>query len=233
MTVNLGSPGHAERLAAPAVRQRQAASLLDGNTRRRADLATRDQALAEHRQRVEGGVVIPEICIPHRLVPIRPPEACPYCTGKAFAPVWPEGSVDRPRGSYCGSLDCLLCGRTVATLVVGTRMTPERFRALPSKQRVLKPAPRRFGPCLDCGHSTGRLDAVRCRACNQHLRSEQSLVARMVELLGQYGPLTVLDISRHLGISSDAVRKMIRRARQGGRHIDHSWADGYSLEMTP
>lgn len=126
---NFGSPGHAERLAAPEVKARQIATLINGNVERRAADRKRDAALAQHRQQVEGGITIPTYQIPNQHVRIRPPSRCPFCTGSAFELRVPDNVLDVPHVSYRGSFDCLLCGRTVVKLEIGTRITAEQFRA--------------------------------------------------------------------------------------------------------
>ena len=127
----MGSPGHAKRLAAPDVKARQIRSLIDHNERRRAVDAERAAALEQHCQQIEAGITIPTIQVPNHQIRIRPRGRCPFCSGTAFDLHVPPVLVNRPHVSSRGSILCVLCGRTVAQLEIGTRMTAAEFRALP------------------------------------------------------------------------------------------------------
>lgn len=79
----------------------------------------RTNALLAHRESVEAGVVIPTVVIPNRRVQIRFRGACLFCGGSMFDLRLPSVDLEHPHVSYRGSVDCLLCARTVAHLVIG------------------------------------------------------------------------------------------------------------------
>jgi hypothetical protein len=167
--MSLSSPGHAERKLAPAVRAQQAASWSAQAADRRSTDAARSAALESHRATIEAGVTIPTIAVPSHCQAIRFHGPCPYCQGSMFDLDMPLVGLDRPHVSQRGAVVCLLCGRAVATLVIGHRMTPEQFRALPAEQGNRRGRPPGVIPskkaCPHCGIRTTRKENNRCREC--------------------------------------------------------------------
>ena len=203
------------------IRAKRVASLVSGNEIRRANEAARSAAVDRHRQQIESRVRIQTFSLSIQQRAIRVRGRCPYlhCGGTMFNPDLPPMDLDRPHPSYVGRLLCALCGRVVAKLEIGTRMTAAELAALPSRQGKPKPKPRRFPACADCGEATGRLNAVRCRPCNQQYRAELGNVARLIVLLGDGRSVRRTDLALQMGVSMDVFRKLLCRARAKGRPI--------------
>lgn len=153
-------------------------------------------------------------------------------------PPTPEGALGEAR--------CLTCSRVLAELVHDgyTRMTPQRFAALPTQQGRRQPPPapaatarphaKGCRPCPECGRRRIACDRARCIDCRERVSWERSHAARLVALLADGRPRHRTDLAGLLGISTDGLRQVVRKARLAGYAICTTHAGGhYALEGVP
>lgn len=195
----------------------------------------RTEALVAHREAVEGGVTVPTIKVPNRRMQLRFRGACQFCGGSMFDLRLPSVDLEHPHVSYRGSVDCMLCGRTCATLVIGeerarTPLTDEELKPKPGRpSRMTNQVPPVRQPCMDCGTTDKGKNNARCFDCNKRHREGASLKGRMIAALSEGRPYSRLRLCGMLGIVERSLKHLIRDARLDGHAIVLT-TDGYVLE---
>lgn len=152
-------------------------------------------------------------------VPVRCPE--PHCEGQ----LWREVPTADQRIT---DVTCSLCARTVAELIQDDYepMTAAQFAALPKAQGQRRGRPEvrleqsvRFRPCPECGLGNVATWRQRCQDCAQMRQWDRSLCRRVVDWLSDEGPLHRDILAARLGVSLEALRKIVGRTRAHGYEI--------------
>lgn len=146
-----------------------------------------------------------------------------------------------------GAVACLRCAADVAEIRRRRPhvVTPEQWAALPveveqgkrPKRIALPSAPAETDrvPCPLCGTAQIHKRRACCRSCMARVRTERSVAAQLVVLLGHGRLVAVTELADALSLTPSGVRSAIKRARAGGRRIvrEPGVYGRYRLEVEP
>lgn len=144
---------------------------------------------------------------------------CAHCAGR----LW----LNPPTLGVPGSIACLLCDRETHTVLERVYEMPDFSGYAPKLGRppVEQPAPKpRYEPireCVDCGAlRSARINRPRCRDCEDRRKRQAGHGARVLAVLAEaQAPLRSHEIAVVVGLTPDAVRRLIGRARRAGAPV--------------
>lgn len=140
------------------------------------------------------------------------PRGCAVCGGRL--------TLTPPLDCTLGSVSCLLCGREAAEVITARRPRPS-FADMPARRgrppgSDIRPRVYRTHACADCGIAQIQMHRLRCQSCSRRLRSMSAHAFHLVELLGDGRTVPKPDLRIALGVTEDALRHVIKRARHDG-----------------
>lgn len=137
---------------------------------------------------------------------------CADCGGRLF--------LSPPLDCTLGHVSCGMCGREAAEVITARRPLPS-FANMPRSRvgrppAAIRPRVYRTHACAECGVTQIQLHRTRCYSCDRQRMARESQPSRMLDLLRDGQAVPKADLRVALGVTEDALRHVIKRARHDG-----------------